>query len=60
MRYRDAKKLHKGDQVIIKGTKTGSEKYSERIETVSYIEDAGFTIFIFTCEGSDYSHTEVA
>jgi hypothetical protein len=51
MRYRDAKKLHKGDQVLIKGT--------DRIETVNFIEDHEFTVYIYTCEGSDYHHTEV-
>lgn len=51
MRYRDAKKLHKGDQVVIKETKM--------IETVSFIEDSGVSVIVFTCEGSDYNHTEV-
>jgi hypothetical protein len=51
MRYRDAKNLHNGDQITVK--ETGN------VETVSFIEDHGFTVYIFTCEGSDYHHTEV-
>ena len=51
MRYRDAKKLHKGDQVVIKETKM--------IETVSFIISEDNCFYIFTCEGSDYHHTEV-
>ena len=52
MRYREAKKLHNGDEITVK--ETGF------VETVSYIEDHGDDVYVFTCEGSDYRHTEIA
>lgn len=51
MRYREAKKLHNGDEIKVKETGV--------VETVSYIEDHGFTVYVFTVEGSDYHHTEI-
>lgn len=51
MRAREARKLYKNDEVRIKET--------GEVECVSYIEDHGDDVYIFTCEGSDYHHTAV-
>ena len=52
MRSSKAKKLHNGDEITVK--ETGF------VETVSFIEIDDDDVIIFTCEGSDYHHTQVS
>ena len=52
MRAREAKKLQDGDEIIIKETGFA--------EIVSYIEIHGDDVYIFTYQGSDYSHKDIA